>query len=179
MIPSTSTLAAEPQAIRASGTSAIGHKEFGGMAATSQSNVVMFSPRVRLVPLAIARWLLGLDAESVLARVDNELHAKHLVFAFDISAAKSQASARELRFWVNELAVPEKTKGISIEQAIAEILGARQTFSRGDIEIQWIVSASMVGNLIQRGYFVEQGNRILRASVGKFLLSRWAEANPI
>jgi len=147
-------------------------------AALPQKNIVQFSPRIRLVPLAIARWILGLDAESVIKRVDNAVHPNHIRFAFDISADKNR-SARELRFFIGEMNAPELMKKGSIKQAIAEILGTHPTFSRGDIEIQWITSSNQVSRLVQAGHFKQNGNRISRASLEAFLLARWSGNNPI
>jgi len=143
----------------------------------SQSNVATFSPRVRLVPIAIARWLYGIDTQAVMARVDNAVHPQHIRWAFNIGSGRAGAT-RELRFWVNEIGAPEKVKKFSIEQAVAEILGQRQSFSRGDIEIQWITCSQQISNLVSKGFFKEKDNRLTRASLETFLFTRWTGNNP-
>ena len=82
-------------------------------------------------------------------------------------------------FWVERNRSTRKgKKKFTIEQAITEILGQRQSFSRGDIEIQWITCSQQISNLVSHGFFKEKDNRLTRASLETFLISRWTGSNP-
>jgi hypothetical protein len=148
------------------GTSALGRDPL----CPPEKSVARFSPRVKLVPLAILRWLFGLDAEAVIARVDEARRAGHIRFAFDIGLGQA---ARELRFWVKEFVAPKEAKEFSIEGVIADILGARPSFPRGELEIEWSLSAQQIGRLLRAGKISERRHLILRQSLETFLNARW------
>lgn len=137
-----------------------------------------------LVNTEFVRAIRRCDAESVFAAVDNERHAKHIRFAFDLSLAgsnahgESNASRRELRYWTTEVLDGPSVAGYTIDEAIAAILGARETFSRGYLEIQWVIGATHIGNLVREKELTETGNRFLRASLINFLKRRWSGGQP-
>ncbi len=136
------------------------------------------SARIVLVDLQSVRCLRGVDAQSVLAMADNALHAEHLRFVFDFSTGRK---LRELRFRVREVIAPETVAGLSLKDAIAGILGAggRRLFCRGEIEMQWVLSAPLIMRLVRAGAIAElagaagAGNRLLRSGLEKFLKCRW------
>lgn len=132
------------------------------------------SARAVLSGIEFAHNVFGEDNESIIARVDNALHPAHLRFVFDMSAGDRQV--RELRFWNTEIIAPESIKGLTIHQAIQEILGGRDASRRAEIGIQWSLSSNHLTRLVRSGDLVETGNRLLRATLENFLLRRWIGA---
>jgi hypothetical protein len=92
------------------------------------------SQRTVLVTMDMVRAALGLDADSVMARVE----AGELRWVFDI-ATGSQIS--ELRFWAKEIIAPEFCAGLTLAQAMKEILGSERARWRGT-EIQHLLLVS-------------------------------------
>lgn len=133
------------------------------------------SARTVMADLQTVRAVKGLDAESIVAMVDNAFHPERLRFVFDVGCG-AKGAARELRFWATEIIAPEFTAKFKIDEAVASILGARETFRRSEIEMQWIVSAQHISNLIKSGALVEEGNRLLSTSLKNFLRRRWISA---
>ena len=129
------------------------------------------SARTVLVGMEFARAKFGVDDDSVLAMVDNAVHPKHLRFVFDLSCGEGRI--RELRFWAREIERPESCARLNIEMAINQILGSRAFFRRGDLVVQWIVTRPHVSKLIHSDELAETGNRFMRATLQKFLRSRW------
>lgn len=138
---------------------------------------VTFAPRVKLVTLSTVRALRGEDGENVATMVDDALNAQHIRFAFNI-ALKPSGYARDLRFWVTELAAPDLVKKFSIEQAIGEILGTKNLFTRPELEVQWVMSTTQICRLLKAKFLELKGSYITRSSLDAFLLARWAENNP-
>ena len=138
---------------------------------------VAFSPRVRLVTLSTVRAIRGVDGEKVSTMVDNMIHPQHIKFAFNISHKTGNAT-RALRFWTAELSAPALVQKFSIEEAIREILGTRETFPRGELEIAWTCSVTQIGKLITAKLLTLKGALVTRASLETFLWIRWAANNP-
>ncbi|HTR41507.1 MAG TPA: hypothetical protein VMH87_07815 [Pseudomonadales bacterium] len=138
---------------------------------------VAWPSRVRMVSVSTVRAIRGVDAERVTAMVDNALDAQHIRFAFNV-ALKPGRSARELRCWLIELAAPMLVAKITIEEAIAEILGARESWPREELGICWTISSQQIGRLIKGGCFNLERNRITRSSLETFLWTRWTGNNP-
>ena len=112
------------------------------------------------------------DAESIFSMIDNALHPEHIRFAFNVGSGLPGA-ARELRCWTTEILAPQSVKHFTIDEALSAILGARETFSRGFIETQWIISAAHISNLVESRQLTETGNRFVNATLKNFLRSRW------
>lgn len=137
-----------------------------------------FSARTTLVDVQAVRAIRGIDAETVIAMLDNALHPGHLKFVFDLGQAGSPvrpAATRRrcLRFWIAEIVAPEFTARLTIDEALDSIIGARETWRRGEVEMQWVASAQQISKLIRNGELAEEGNRILGASLRNFLRRRW------
>lgn len=136
-----------------------------------------FSARVCLVKLSTVQAIRGVDGEKITAMVDNALDRQHIRFAFNV-ALKPGQGRRDLRFWLTELAGPALVAKFTIEQAIAEILGARDSLQREELGIRWTISSPEIGKLIKEGYLNLQRSRITRSSLETFLWTRWAANNP-
>lgn len=153
------------------------------MIALQQPLALKLSARTILVNLDAVRAAKGVDAESVIAMVENALHPEHLRFVFDLSlgevnGGRGASRRRELRFWTTEIVAPEfahgpKQEPVTIDQAIAEIIGARETFRRSEIEMQWVCSATHIMRLIEAQEIYEEGNRLLSLTLKNFLKRRW------
>lgn len=145
------------------------------MTATQQPLAIKLNARTVFVDLDTVRIVKNsLDAESIIAMVDNFTHPDHLRFVFNISP-QPDPRRRELRFWATEVIAPEFTAKFSIDEAIASILGGRETFSRTDIEMQWVCHAATVKRLIDAGEIAQEGKRIPASSLKNFLKRRWNE----
>ena len=132
------------------------------------------SARTILVDLQSVRAARGLDAESIIAMVDNARHPDHLRFVFNVGLGE----ARELRFWTTEIIAPESVTHLGRDEVINLILGQRETFRRSEIEIQWVISALHISNLVKSGQLLETKEgptrgRLLRSCLANFLRSRW------
>lgn len=146
------------------------------MTATQQPLALKLGARTVMVNLETVRIVRNnLDAESIIAMVDNFVHPEHLQFVFNI-AQRRDARRRELRFWATEIIAPEFTAKFTIDEAIASIIGGKDTFRRSEIEMQWVCSADLIGSLVESGELVEAGNRILSTSLKNFLRRRWISA---
>jgi hypothetical protein len=145
------------------------------MSMLQQPLALKLSARTILVNLDSVRTAKGVDAESVIAMVDNVLHPEHIKFVFDLSLPGT--TRRELRFWITEIVAPDFVAGLAINQAVAEIIGARETFRRSEIEMQWVCHAATIMRLIKAGELAEEGNRLLSVSLKNFLIRRWI-SNP-
>ena len=128
------------------------------------------SPRIIFVTLGVVRAMRGCDAESVLNSVGDATHPKFLRWVFDVSPVTGR-KARELRFWKEEI-YGNADKWAAPQTIIPQILGARQSFPRGEIEVQWVVNATTIGRLIRAGELMEASGGITRASLAAFLERR-------
>ncbi|HEV2456196.1 MAG TPA: hypothetical protein VGY98_18170 [Verrucomicrobiae bacterium] len=133
------------------------------------------SPRVRLIGISTVCSARGVDAETVGQMVDDATHPRHIRFAFDTGIGSSR---RELRFYVDEILDPALTRGFTIQDAIARILGGRGFFRRSEIEIAWTTSAVHISRLIKINLLKCEQARLLRSSLEAFLLTRWSGNNP-
>lgn len=128
------------------------------------------SARCVLVPLETVRIQRGCDAESVLRTVGDATHPRFLRWVFNLGVNRL-GDIRELRFWKDEVA------GIADpwaepETAIELILGKRETFPRGEIEVAWTINATTIGRLIRAGELEESNHKLTRASLAAFLKRR-------
>jgi|ERR1039458_2092001 hypothetical protein len=134
------------------------------------------SPRIVFITLGVVRVVRGCDAESVLKSVGDATHPKFLRWVFDISPVAGR-KARELRFWKEEI-WGNVDKWAAPGIIIPQILGPRQSFPRGEIEVQWIINSSTISRLVRAGELTEgprrtgQHRELTRASLAAFLERR-------
>ena len=129
------------------------------------------SHRTVLVTVDMVRAALGVDADSVAAKVD----AGELRWAFDVSV--NAAELRELRFWAKEIIAPELTKSLTVAEAINQILGTERQRWRGtEIQHLLLVSRPTVMRLHHGGELPGEivGNTlwVTRSGIQQFLKSR-------
>ena len=127
--------------------------------------------RTVLVDIGTTRIRHGVDAESIWAKIDNG----GIQWVWDIAAAGSRK--RELRFWAKELIAPEFTAGQTLAQVVAEIVGKRTSYPRGEIEVQWVLSHVHLISLIRQNELILTGREITSESLTNFLTSRWQGAS--
>jgi hypothetical protein len=134
------------------------------------------SARCTLVTLEFVRNLRGCDAESVRNCVGDATHPNFLRWVFNL-AVKPAGEIRELRFWKSEILGPTD-KWAQPAAAIAQILGARETFPRGEIEVAWTINATTISRLVRTGEIEESPcrtghhRRLTRRSLAAFLARR-------
>jgi hypothetical protein len=128
------------------------------------------SAQVVLATVDVARAVLGVDAESVVAQVEEG----KIRWVWDFACPGS--TRRELRFWVPELS--SGTKPQPVEQVIAAVIGAtpggRQRAAI--IEVRWAISAQLIMGLVRSGCWAEDRvghtRYLRRASLERFLQER-------
>ena len=146
------------------------------------------SARSALVTLETVRITRGCDAESVLNCVGDATHPKFLRWVFNV-ALLAEGQIRELRFWKDEvleaaqqhrptangradLPVCLVDKWAEPMTVINKILGNRQSFPRGEIEVQWTINATTISRLVKAGELTEFNKALTRASLADFLQRR-------
>jgi hypothetical protein len=125
---------------------------------------------VSLVTVDVVRGVLGVDAETVVARVDEG----RLRWVWDFSSPGS--ARRELRFWTSELTDGYRPQ--PVEQVIAAIIGAtpggRQRAAI--LEQRWCISAQLIMALVRKKCLEEDRvghtRYLRRPSIEEFLRSR-------
>lgn len=93
------------------------------------------SQRTVLVTGDMVRAALGVDADSITAKVD----AGELRWVWNVSSGKGDV--REFRFWAKEIILPESTRALTPPQAVAAILGSERERWRG-VEIAQLLLVS-------------------------------------
>jgi hypothetical protein len=150
---------------------------------------ILSSARCVLVPTEVAADILGEENEVVNDLAFDGSKPDHLRFVFDIGLSDKRS---ELRFWKTEIVelrlsgtanngsgtatplAPATCRRFTIRNAIAEILGAREYISRGELGIQWRISSNHLTNLIRDGDLKSpNGARLPRPDLENFLLKRW------
>ena len=134
------------------------------------------SARSALVTLETVRITRGCDAESVLNCVGDATHPKFLRWAFNV-AVDANGTIRELRFFKDEvLGLMEPGRDLLDEKhvrpVINKILGNRQSFPRGEIEVQWTINATTISRHVKAGELTEFNKALTRASLAAFLERR-------
>lgn len=129
------------------------------------------SARAVLSGIEFAHNVFGQDNESIIDRYMDGSREDHIRFVFNMSAGRQ---VQEPRFWNTEILAPDSVKKFTITEAIAAILGARESFSRAEIGIQWSLSSNLLTDLIRSGQLKSpNGGRLQRPDLEAFLLSRW------
>ncbi len=108
--------------------------------------------RTVLVTTETARAALGVDAETLMTRVESG----GLRWVFDVSAVDGgprDGRLRELRFWVREIIAPETTRTLTPAQVVEQVVGtpSREHLRSGEVAHLLLVSDPHVGRLWQRG----------------------------
>lgn len=105
------------------------------------------SARTALVSVPAVRLHLGVDAETVLARID----AGEYRWVFDVSAApRAEQRVRELRVWARELVQPESVRGLTVAEAIQGIIGGRERYYGTELGQLLMVSRPQIFRLHHR-----------------------------
>jgi len=128
------------------------------------------SARCTLVTLEFVRNLRGCDAETVRAAVGDATHPKFLRWVFDL-AVRPDGLKRELRFWKQDI-LGAADGWMEPAAAIALILGSKERFARGEMEVAWTVHPTTISRLIRAGEIIEVNNKLTRASLAAFLERR-------
>jgi len=135
------------------------------------------SQRTVLITVDALRAHLGVDADTILARID----AGDYRWVFDVSAVRSRRfhsakHVRELRIWANEVIAPEFVAALTEEQAVAEIIGGRERYYGTEIAQLLLVSRPQIFRLNQGkeldGEIVGGKLWVGRAVLADFLLRR-------
>jgi hypothetical protein len=140
------------------------------------------SQRTVLLPVESLRVHLGVDADTILARIDGGDYR----WVFDVSSVKqrrlnSAKHVRELRLWAREIVAPEVTRDLSPKAAVAEILGARERFYGTEIAQLLLVSRPQIFRLHESkelsGDIVGGKLWVQRAALETFLHKRLVNAD--
>lgn len=131
---------------------------------------LQLSHRTALVTVDTARAVLGVDAETIAARIDEGT----LRWVFDL--ALPQAERRELRLWAGALIAPEHVPA-NAERVLTAIIGhTRPTMRGAEVEQLFLCSAQHVARLhdlrLLTGEIVGHTRQITTASVTSFLRAR-------
>lgn len=132
------------------------------------------SQRTVLVTCDMVRAALGVDADTVTAKVD----AGELRWVWNVSTGAG--AVRELRFWAKEIIEPATVARLSVFSALNLILGTERTRWRG-VEIQHLllVSRPQIFRLHKEGdlpgEIVSGTLWVARAALKRFLTSRLIE----
>jgi hypothetical protein len=134
------------------------------------------SQRTVLVTVDMVRAALGVDADSVIAKVE----AGELRWVFDVSCG---GSISEWRFWAKEIIAPEFCAGLTLAGAMKEILGSERARWRGtEIQHLLLVSRPTVKKLHDDGALpgdiVGGTFSFRRATLETFLRQRLASVAP-
>ena len=124
--------------------------------------------RIAFVTLATVRSRFGCAAETVLRRVDDATRPDHLRWVFNLSAAEGHR--RELRFWVREIVAPESCGRLTLAQVVDLILGRRQNFRRGELEIEWVCHPSTITGLLRAKALSLEASTIPRSSLANLFM---------
>jgi hypothetical protein len=106
------------------------------------------SQRTVLLTVDALRVHLGVDADTILARIDGGEYR----WVFDVSSVKqrrfnSSKHVRELRLWAREIVSPELTSGLTPAEAISEIIGNRPRYYGTEIAQLLLVSRPQIFRL--------------------------------
>jgi hypothetical protein len=135
------------------------------------------SQRTVLVTVDALRASLGVDAETILARID----AGEYRWVFDVSAVRSRRfhsskHVRELRVWAKEIIAPEATSSLSQADAVTQIIGKRERYYGTEIAQLLLVSRPQIFRLNEGGELdgeIVSGKLwVKRASLEDFLTRR-------
>lgn len=133
---------------------------------------LVLSERTRLVCMYTARAVLGIDTDSVIAKVDNG----ELRWVWDVGVHGVKNAVVEYRFLAAELSKEQSFH--TIEDVIAHCVPAgRDRLRRGELVQMMMVSRVHVHNLVKegelRGDAAEPLNFVTMRSVTNFLRLRW------
>jgi hypothetical protein len=142
-----------------------------GVSENGRSSVIYGSPRIVFVTLSVVRIVRGCDAETVLNCIGDATNPQCLRWVFNVAVNANNPKRRELRFWKQEV-WGDVSKWTDPKIVIAEILGARQSFPRGEIEVQWLLGHNTISRLASTGELKEVNRELPRAGLAAFLERR-------
>jgi hypothetical protein len=130
---------------------------------------IQLSQRTVLVDVNSVRAALGIDADSVSAKIDNG----ELQWVFDVSTSRTKI--RELRFWAREVIAPESVAFLSLSKVISQIVPqSRDWFHGSEIAHLLLISRPTLmllsGEL--KGEIINHSLRVKRTALEKFLALR-------
>ena len=137
------------------------------------------SARTALVTLDTVRAALGVDADTVNARVE----AGEIRWVWNVALGREIA---ELRFWAREFTQPEIVAAADYSPAkvVAEIIGSRSRWRGVEIAQLLLVSRPTIKSLVDsralKGEVVNGAIHVWRGPLEKFLLARLVgnDSNP-
>jgi hypothetical protein len=140
------------------------------MIAQRQLNLSI-SQRTVLVNTEALRAALGVDAETIYAKVDSG----EFRWVWDVSTGGGEV--RELRFWVREITAPQSVVGLDLAAVLAAVLGSeRQRWQGVELAQMLLISRPQVKRLSDAGELagdIVSGKLWVRRSVvEKFLNAR-------
>jgi len=129
------------------------------------------SQRTVLVNVEALRAALGVDADTIYAKVD----CGEFRWVWDVS--NGGGDVRELRFWVRELTAPETVAALDLPEVIASVLGTeRQRWQGVELAQLFLISRPQVKRLHDAGELpgdIVSGKLwVKRSAVEKFLNAR-------
>ena len=127
------------------------------------------SARTVLVTTDAVRAALGVDADTIAAKVD----AGELRWVWNVALGREIA---ELRFWAREIVAPEFVADYTPAKVVAEILGIRSRWRGVELAQLLLVSRPTIMRLVDagelKGEIVNGAIHVWRAPLEKFLLAR-------
>jgi hypothetical protein len=139
--------------------------------ATIPARQATVHPRIVFVTLSVVRIMRGCDAETVLKCIGDGTNPQCLRWVFNVAVNGNNSKRRELRFWREEI-WGNASKWTEPQIVIGEILGARQSFPRGEIEVQWLLGHNTISRLVRAGELTEVNHELPRAGLAEFLERR-------
>jgi hypothetical protein len=138
---------------------------------TTLATNLALNPRTVLVPVDSVMDARGVSADKVFEMADGD----GLQWVWNV-AVNPKAKIRALRFWAREIAAPETTRDMRLDQVISLILGDRKNFHSGDVchllrvrRPTLLALRRQLGGKLQR-----RGGAIFpRAGIQNFLQTRW------
>jgi hypothetical protein len=132
------------------------------------------NPRTVLVKVDSVMDTRGVSADKIFEMADGD----GLQWVWNV-AVNPKSKIRDLRFWAREVIAPEMTRGLSLEQVIAFILGDRKIFHAGDVCQLLRVRRPTLRSLRKMlgGKLQSRGGALFpRAGLFEFLKLRWIGA---
>lgn len=141
------------------------------MTATQQRLNLAISQRTALLDTATVRAALGVDVDTVVAKVE----AGEFVWVWNVAVDADGPMKR--RFWARELREPAAVASLELKDVLRELLGQRENFRATEVGQLLLVDDATVFRLFEcgalKGELVGRVRHIWRASLERFLTQRW------
>jgi len=113
---------------------------------SDQHMAVNLHRRTVTVGVDVARAVLGVDAESVLAMIDSG----QILWAWDIAARPSRE--RVVRIWTREIVAPGWGRGLEVGEVVDAVIGTQRPYLRsGELCSILFCSRAHVHSLVEAG----------------------------